>query len=200
MLNRFNTSNPEQVNDRVFRFVISDESKDRYGTVIKLDGWDLSGYEKNGVVAYQHITMASNPDYIVGRGKAWIEEGRLMGEVEFEPEGQNPIADKVVNKLKFGSLSATSVGFNPMTFSYGDHRKAEDPDTLYFRKQELLEWSIVNIPANSNATIQKALEDFVNMAKEDKDKEAIEALKKNTSKEMDSYQDRYFRLRFQSIH
>ena len=200
MLQRFLTNSPEQVSDRVFRFVISDESKDRYGTVIKMNGWNLDNYAKNGIVAYQHITSASNPDYIVGKGKAWVENDRLMGEVEFEPEGTNPIADKLIQKLRFGSINATSVGFDPSDFSYGDHKRGEDPNTLYFRKQELLEWSIVNIPANPNATAEKGMEEFVRMAFEDKSK-SIEEIKEEAKEEkgIDEHLTRFYQIRFETI-
>ena len=167
MLTRANSTKAEAVSARTYKFVISDESVDRYGTVIKADGWNLSNYEKNGIVAYQHNTFSDDPDMIVGKGRAWVENGLLMGEVELEPEGDNPIADKLAKKLAFGSINATSVGFNPMEWSYGDKSRGEDPKTLYFRKQDLLEWSIVNIPANANAVQQKSLDEFVKMASEE---------------------------------
>lgn len=169
VLTRFNNTRGEKVNDRTFRFVISDESKDRYGTVIKLSGWDLSNYEKNGIVAYQHDASSQNPDMIVGKGKAWIENGFLMGEVEFEPEGMNDVADKLVKKIEFGSIKATSVGFNPSEWSRGVKENLEDPETLYFRKQDLLEWSIVTIPANPNAIVQNGYSEFVKMAFEEQE-------------------------------
>jgi HK97 family phage prohead protease len=167
MLQRFCNTRAEKVEDRKFKFVISDESKDRYGTVIKLDGWQLDNYNRNGIVAYQHNTGSIDPDMIVGKGRTWIDNGVLMGEVEFEPEGENQLADKLVKKLAFGSINATSVGFNPMEWSKGDRSFGEDPDTIYFRKQDLLEFSIVNIPANANAVVSKSLEEFVRMATED---------------------------------
>ncbi len=166
LLQRFNTAKAEKTSDRTFRFVISDETVDRYGTSIKVTGWKLDNYAKNGIVAYQHNTFSDNPDMIVGKGRAWTEGTTLMGEVEFEPAGQNPIADKLVDKLNFGSINATSVGFNPELWSAGVRADGEDEKVLYFRSQDLLEWSIVNIPANPNAT-SKDFEGFVKMAFEE---------------------------------
>lgn len=204
MLQRFNNVGGEAVNDRVYRFIISDESKDRYGTVIKLDGWDLENYNKNGIVAYQHVTGSWDPDYVVGKGRAWVEDGRLMGEVEFEPEGTNRIADKLVKKLQFGSINATSVGFNPRAWAWGDTRKGEDPETLYFTDQELLEFSIVNIPANANAIIEKAYGEFVDMARQEKPcaklveaaRQYDEIMKKRFN---DEFRQRFDTIRFKSI-
>jgi HK97 family phage prohead protease len=194
MLTRFLNTETQEVSDRIFRFKISDESVDRYGTVIKLSGWNLDNYNRNGIVAYQHITSAANPDYIVGKGKAWIENGFLYGEVEFEPEGDNPIADKIIKKLKFGSINATSVGFNPHQWSWGDHKMGEDPEILYFRSQDLLEFSIVNIPANPNAVMEKSLVDFITMAKDEKPiDEMHDFIERETPKQLDEITTLYLR-------
>jgi HK97 family phage prohead protease len=185
---------PEKVSERTFRFTISDESVDRYNTSIKASGWDLTNYGKNGIVAYQHNTFSSDPDQIVGKGRAWVEGNTLMGEVEFEPEGTNEIADKLVKKLEFGSIRATSVGFNPSEWSKGDKERGEDPTILYFRKQDLLEFSIVNIPANPNAVISKSLEEFVRMATED---EIVEDIKE--AKGIDEHRGRLLQLRISTL-
>lgn len=198
MLTRANSTKAEAVSARTFKFVISDESVDRYGTVIKADGWNLSNYEKNGIVAYQHNTFSDDPDMIVGKGRAWVENGLLMGEVELEPEGDNPIADKLAKKLAFGSINATSVGFNPMEWSYGDKSSGEDPKTLYFRKQDLLEWSIVNIPANANAVQQKSLQEFVEMTADElkRDESAQSAIEQRSP---DEHTGRLLKLRFNTL-
>lgn len=198
MLTRANSTKAEAVSARTFKFVISDESVDRYGTVIKADGWNLSNYEKNGIVAYQHNTFSDDPDMIVGKGRAWVENGLLMGEVELEPEGDNPIADKLAKKLAFGSINATSVGFNPMEWSYGDKSSGEDPKTLYFRKQDLLEWSIVNIPANANAVQQKSLQEFVEMTADElkRDESAPSAIEQRSP---DEHTGRLLKLRFNTL-
>ncbi len=141
MLTRFCNTRADKVAERTYRFIISDETVDRYGTVIKMSGWDLSNYEKNGIVAYQHNTHSDDPNMIIGKGRAWVEDGVLMGEVELEPEGINEVADKIAKKLDFGSLRATSVGFNPSEWTRGVKDLGEDPDVLYFRKQDLLEYS-----------------------------------------------------------
>ena len=200
VLTRYNSTRGEKVDNRTFRFVISDESKDRYGTVIKLNGWDLTNYEKNGIVAYQHNASGDNPDMIVGKGRAWVENGVLMGEVQFEPEGTNPIADKLVNKIDFGSIRATSVGFNPIEWSKGDRSIGEDGETLYFRKQDLLEWSIVNIPANPNAIVQNGYTDFLKMAFEE---EQIEPIEDTTPEQIetkpDEHKGRLLKLRLNTL-
>lgn len=154
MLRSFFTTKAVEVKDRVFRVVISDETLDRHDTVIKLDGWHFDNYRKNPVVLFQHASWTSDPDYVVAKCiKLWVEKKQVWAEVEFEPEGQNEIADKLVNKLRFGSISATSVGFDPMQYGMGDTRidPNEDDNIFYFREQDLLEFSFVIIPSNPNA-------------------------------------------------
>ncbi len=199
-LQRANTSKAEKISDRTFRFVISDESVDRYHSSIKVDGWQLENYSNNGVVAFQHNTFSDNPDMIVGKGRVWVEGTTLMGEVELDPEGTNPIADKLAVKLNFGSINATSVGFNPFKWSLGDPEKGEDAAVLYFRSQDLLEWSIVTIPANPNATKESDFEGFVKMAFEDRPKlPPTKEEEKPETKAADEYTGKLLQLRVDTL-
>lgn len=147
--------------DNTHEFVISDATLDRYRTVIPIDAWDLENYQKNPIVAYAHDTSGwSGPDSIIGKSDVWIEDDKLVGRVTYEPRELNELADKIRRKVDFGTLSATSVGFYPKRGHYGEERNGEDPDIYYFDEVELLEFSIVNIPANPNA-IKRSLEAFL---------------------------------------
>ena len=143
----------ENEDKRVAEFVISTESVDRHGTVIKMDGWDLENYKRNPIVGYQHNVHGynANPDYVIGTGEVYQEDKNLIGRVTFEPEGDNDIADKVWRKLQSGVLRSTSVGFIAQDYRWGEKEMGEDPDVLYFTKQELTEFSVVNIPSNADA-------------------------------------------------
>lgn len=177
----FSTKKAEKTGDRTFKFIISDETKDRHGTVIKMDGWDVQNYSQNPIVAYQHDTFMSDPDMILGKAlKVWVEDKKLMAEAEFMPIGMNATADKVVNHLEFGSLRSVSVGFIPKKWSLGIETDGEDKNTLYFREQELLEFSVVHIPSNPNAVMSKSLDDFLKKAFEVKSEDETQ---KNTDQE-----------------
>ena len=165
---------------RTIRFVISDETKDRHRTVLNMDGWNLEHFNRNGIVGYQHdvyggdMCKGPDPDSIIGRGRAWLEESSqradgsegkvLMGEVVFEPANVNPLAEKIFRKVLHGTLKATSVGFRAIgggrmvNDETGEERQLKDapfhvPEghTFYDEAQELLEFSVVNIPSNPNA-------------------------------------------------
>ena len=145
---------------REIEFVISSRSKDRHSTVLNMDGWQLDNFNRNGIVGYQHnvygddMCSAPNPDSVIGAGRAFIENDKLIGSVRFEPEEVNPLAEKIFRKVLFGSLRATSVGFSEIgrgAYGKGTEAAGQENETYYFAGQELLEFSIVNIPSNPDA-------------------------------------------------
>ena len=149
-------------------FVASDETRDSYGTVLPIDEWNLERYNNNGVVGYAHNLYGSydaDPDYVIGRGRAYIKGSELLIDIEFEPEGTNKIADKVWRKLQFGSLNGVSVGFSAQGAHWGEGEEAEDgaKPTLYYTGLELLEVSVVTIPANPNAVRRSISEEMTDI-------------------------------------
>ena len=146
-------------------FVLSTPTRDRYGTVLNQENWDLDNYRKNPVVGYMHnlygdMCSGPDPDQIIGRDTQieivdWNGGRALLGTPEFEPAEINPLAEKIFRKILFGSLSTASVGF--LEKGEGLNKEELNADgavenTYYFSAQELLEYSIVNIPANPDAT------------------------------------------------
>lgn len=167
---RFRTATQSEVRKdetgaRKMTFVASDGTRDSAGTVLNQDGWRLERFNKNGVIGYQHKVYGSwsdtdNPDNVIGKGYAYVKDGKLLVDVEFEPAEINELAEKIYQKLLFGSLKAVSVGFLPVgRGQWGKDEEAPDGKnpTYYYAGQELLEISVVNIPANPNA-LKKGLE------------------------------------------
>lgn len=146
----------EQIEKRQVEFVISTESIDTYGTVFRADGWDLSRYEKNPIVLYGHRSWDSNPDVIIGTGEVFREDKLLIGRVTFETEDINPLAEKVYRKVQAGTLRMASIGANPTKGHWGVKDAGEDPEVLYFDRQELLEFSIVPVGSNPDALKRNA--------------------------------------------
>ena len=157
----------EDIEDtRTVRFIISTDGKDRHGTKLNMKGWNLENFNRNPIVGYQHnvygdnMCVPPNPDDVLGPARAWVESanGRdvLMGEVTFEKAEINPQAEKVFRKVLNGTLRATSVGF----LEIGKGKDVVEKDasgkvigkTYEFEGQELIEFSIVNIPSNPEAT------------------------------------------------
>lgn len=167
---RFRTATQSEVRKdeagaRKMTFVASDNSRDSAGTVLNQDGWKLERFNNNGIIGYQHKVYGSwdatdNPDNVIGKGYAYVKDGKLMVDVEFEPAEINELAEKIYQKLLFGSLKAVSVGFMPIgrgQWGKDDESLDGKNPTYYYAGQELLEISVVNIPANPNA-LKKGLE------------------------------------------
>lgn len=138
---------------RMIEFVASTSTPDSYGTVLPVDKWSLDRYAKNGVVGYQHdLYHSDDPDNVIGRGEAFVDGEALIIRIYFEPADINEKADKIYRKVLFGSLNSVSVGFTRTAPGHwGVEADGEDPDLYYYNGQELLEVSVVNIPANSDA-------------------------------------------------
>lgn len=142
---------PDNIANREAEFVISTETVDTYGTVFMADGWDLTRYSQNPIVAYGHRTWSDDPDMIIGTSEVRIENKQLIGKVRFEAEDVNPTAEKIWRKVQAGTLRMASVGANPIEWRWGVFDNGENPDVLYFVRSELFEWSIVPIGSNPDA-------------------------------------------------
>jgi hypothetical protein len=149
---------PDSINPeaRTVEFIISTEAVDTYGTVFKMDGWELDRYLSNPVVFYQHRSYSDNPDMVVGTSEIRKEGDKLIGRVTFEPEGENELADKVFRKIDRGTLRGASISALPKSARWGDPTLEEDPEVLYFTRHELLEWSITPMPSNGEALARQS--------------------------------------------
>tara|TARA_B110000211_G_scaffold54686_1_gene60629 strand:- start:1883 stop:2503 length:621 start_codon:yes stop_codon:yes gene_type:complete len=141
----------EMLEKRQVEFVISSEAVDSYRTVFKMDGWDLSGYNRNPIVCYQHRAHSDDPDNIIGTSTVRIDGEDLIGTVTFESAEINPRAEKIFQKVQSGTLRMASVGANVRKARLGVEENGEDPDVLYFTKQRLMEWSVVSVGSNPDA-------------------------------------------------
>jgi hypothetical protein len=146
---------------RIIPFTLSSYQKDRHGTVLNQDNWMLDNYRMNPLFAYQHTLSGGmctdpNPDFVIGKSLKIELDGmgsdrELVADGQFEPADMNPLAEKIFRKILFGSLSRTSVGFLELgegKFGEGNKARGQENETYFFEGQELLEWSVVNIPSN----------------------------------------------------
>jgi HK97 family phage prohead protease len=137
---------------RELQFTISTASIDRHGDKINQAGWRLDAYRKNPVVLWAH----SYDGFPVAKSKSiWAEGDALKSIAAFVPNDNQAVgrrAQGVYDLYKGGFLSATSVGFLPIKWAW-----TEDSDRKYgvdFEEQELLEYSLVPVPANAEALIE----------------------------------------------
>lgn len=128
-----------------FTFILSTDSVDRENDTISVSGWDTTNFLKggSGPVLWAH-DYSSLP---VGKSSnVRVENGSLVGDVEF---AGHPFAQTVRELVENGTLKSVSVGFRPKSFEINQERGGFD-----FKEQELLEFSIVPVPANPDAVIQ----------------------------------------------
>lgn len=148
--------------DKPIKFVASTANPDRYGDVVDQKGWDLRAYNRNPVVLFNH-----NPSQMpIGKGKAYVENDQLMLEVEFDQK--DDMAKTIEQKVRDGYINAVSVGFQPSKTIARSSLPADHPyhgkSGSYFQSSELLEVSIVTIPANNEATLSKQFSRGIGLA------------------------------------
>lgn len=132
------------------RIVLCDsETINSYGFKTDVKGINLSRFEKNPVMLYQH-----NPHTVIGRWEdIKIEGGQLSATPVFDME--DPEAAEIARKVEQGFIKGCSMGIviKQMTRSKGIDTATESV---------LLEASIVSIPADENALVVYDSEDKQN--------------------------------------
>ena len=133
-------------------FILSDESIDRMGDTISAEGWDLTAFKTNPVALFNH-----NPNFPIGKwSDLRVENKSLRGKLTLAPKGTSDRIDEIRKLIDAGILRAVSVGFRDLESEPLD--KKSPFGGLRFTKQELIETSLVSVPANPNAlAIAKSL-------------------------------------------
>jgi hypothetical protein len=129
-------------------WTFSNGAVDRYLERIDPAGWELDSFRRNPVVQWAHRSDIPAIGKAAGVG---VGQGALTGEVVFHPREIDPCGWSIGERVRFGSLTAGSVGFIVLQIEIPE----PNPDTeLIYRRQELVEFSICNVPANPFALVQ----------------------------------------------
>jgi len=128
-----------------FPWTLSTFDLDRFGERIDPQGWDFNRYMVNPVVEWAHRYDIPAIGKIEG---LTIDDEGLHGLVYFNDKSFDPFGWSIGQRVKAGVIRAGSVGFRPIEIEIPDRKTGEDGTSLIFRKQELLEFSICNVPAN----------------------------------------------------
>jgi HK97 family phage prohead protease len=118
---------------------------DRFSERIDPAGWDCRRYRDNPVIEWAH---RYDIPAIVRADSLCADEKGLHGVVVFNDKDYDPFGWAIGERVKNGIIRAGSVGFRVIEIEIPDKETARDGTTLIFRKQELLEFSICNVPAN----------------------------------------------------
>jgi HK97 family phage prohead protease len=127
-------------------FTLSDESIDRMGDIISADGWQLDAFRSNPIALFNH-----SPNAVIGTWRNLrVQDRALRGHLVLAPKGISPRIDEIRALVEAGILKAVSVGFREIE---SEDRKDEHGRWAGYRfiKQELVETSLVSVPANPNA-------------------------------------------------
>lgn len=121
-------------------YVMSDERVDRIGDIIEQKGWQLQDFKNNPIAFFNH-----NSDFPIGNWtNVRVEGGQLKGRLNLPPP-ESERQRELQGFVKAGVLRAVSVGFSAI------EAEPIKGGGLRFKKQELLECSLVGVPAHAQA-------------------------------------------------
>jgi phage head maturation protease len=143
---------------RSARFVLTKQVHDRAGDLVMIDGIDMMEFLRNPVALLAHASSA----FPIGQ---WQDVKKYMhgapplveGDLKLHPAG-GPIVeiDQVAWLLAQGGLKGASIGFLP---DWSAVEKVVNDGSwtggLIFHRSELLEVSVVNLPANPAALAKR---------------------------------------------
>ena len=135
-----------------YPWTLSTYDLDRHGERIDPMGWDYERYMQNPVVEWAHRYDIPAIGKIEGLA---IDGQGLHGIVKFNEKDFDPFSWSIGERVKAGVIRAGSVGFRVIEIEIPPARDG-DETALIFRKQELLEFSICNVPANPYALAKMA--------------------------------------------
>jgi HK97 family phage prohead protease len=133
--------------DRAVDFVISTGALDRYNSTIAPKGWRIENFNRNPVVLWAHDDSIP----AIGRAENTQIGASVRSRAIFADRDTHPLADTVYRLVKAKFINAASVGWIPLKWQFVEEEgRGFGVDYL---EQELLEWSVVNIPANPECLV-----------------------------------------------
>jgi len=133
----------------IYTFVVSTPEVDRYGTIIVPSGIDYTAYLNNPIVLAQH----DSDDWPIGKCLGFAMNGEnLEATLQFHRITEE--ACEVADLVAAGYVRAVSVGIIPIE---SEEQTIDGKTVTVYTKSELVEFSVVSIPANREALIKKSI-------------------------------------------
>lgn len=136
------------------RIVLSDSNLNRYGYRVLTEGIELNAFKKNPILLYMHFRDEGTP--LWGNYKAighWkdirVEDGVLSAEPVFDEVDE--LSKTVAAKFNAGTFNAASIGIRILATSGEKELLVPGQTRETVTKCDLMEASIVDVPANANA-------------------------------------------------
>jgi len=153
----------EKEND-IYTFVVSTPEVDRYGTIILPSGIDYTAYLNNPIVLAQH----DSDEWPIGRCLGFAMNGENL-EATIQIECITEEGKKLNKLINAGYVKAVSVGIIPKEY---EEKTIDGQKVTIYTKSELVEFSVVSVPANRQALLKKSmktlLQDSINKYKKEK--------------------------------
>lgn len=130
---------------RQVTFCFSDDKEDRQGEIVDQASWDVKNFMANPVIMWGH-NPENKPEYVLGQGVSLDlnNDGKSYITAQFDEDEINPTAGMIFRQLIKRTIRCVSAGFITHTYNFED-------DVPVLKDNELLEVSIVPIPANPRA-------------------------------------------------
>jgi HK97 family phage prohead protease len=138
---------------KVYTFLASSPVTDRQNEIVTADGWQLDNYRRNPVILDSHDYMGGISAIVGHTSELRESKDGLEADVVFNNTPKGQLAQQLVDA---GDLRAVSVGFSAKEIKMDP--KGETP--LRHTKKELLEISVVAVPANQEALRLRMLDPY----------------------------------------
>jgi HK97 family phage prohead protease len=151
LVKKYYEDHEEQQSD-IYTFVVSTPEVDRYGTIIIPSGINYTAYLNNPIVLAQH----NADEWPIGKCLGFMMNGENL-EATLQLHRITDEACEVADLVAAGYVKAVSVGIIP---TESEEQTIDGKKVTVYTKSELVEFSVVSIPANRDALIKKSIKEL----------------------------------------
>lgn len=151
LIKKYYEEHEEQQSD-IYTFVVSTPEVDRYGTIIIPSGINYTSYLNNPIVLAQH----NADEWPIGKCLGFMMNGENL-EATLQLHRITDEACEVADLVAAGYVKAVSVGIIP---TESEEQTIDGKKVTVYTKSELVEFSVVSIPANRDALIKKSIKEL----------------------------------------
>ncbi len=142
-------------------FIISDESVNSYGFVVKTAGIRLEKARKNCPAFYSHRTF----ELPLGHWENFrVENSKLVGDLIIE--GANELEKEYIRKIENGDIKGASIGADPLAWNSDAAQLTTGQTRPTLIDCELFEVSITALPGNKNSLCLKRPDGVITLTDE----------------------------------
>jgi len=167
------------------RFILTDDSINSYGFRVLTSGINLDRFRKNPILLWMHLRDEGSPEWCdykpIGHWEdiVYDEKAGTLSAVPYF-DLTDDLSKQICAKVEEGTINATSIGFRIIETSEDKQYLLPGQTRATVTKSEIMECSLVDIPANANAVRLYDSKGKVNLSISDALLDTIPLLKNNT--------------------